>query len=76
MHVVTEFHSTDSYGRTVSLRLIEKNELVCLICIEGRPGSIKIKVGFYIKDYFDNYHETTDTEKKKGNLKNFKKSKK
>ena len=73
---MTEFHSTDSYGRTVSLRLIEKNELVCLICIEGRPGSIKIKVGFYIKDYFDNYHETTDTEKKKGNLKNFKKSKK
>ena len=73
---MTEFHSTDSYGRTVSLRLIEKNELVCLICIEGRPGSIKIKVGFYIKDYFDNYHETTDTEKKKGNLKIFKKSKK
>ena len=76
MHVVTEFHSTVSYGQTVSLRLIEKNELVCLICIEGHPSSIKIKVGFYIKYYFDNYHKTTDTGKKKRNLKNFKKSKK
>ena len=72
---MTEFHSTVSYGRTVSLRLIEKTELVCLICTEGRPSSIKIKIAFYIKGYFDNYHDTltmtTDTRKKKRNLKMF-----
>ena len=26
---------------------------------------MKIKTGFYIKNYFDNYHKTTTTRKKK-----------
>ena len=43
----------------------KKNEWVCFICSEGRPRLIKIKAGFYIKNYFDNYHEVTATSKKK-----------
>ena len=65
LHVVAEFHSTVLHGRTVSLLLMEKNEWVCLICIEGRLTLMKIKAGFYIKNCFDNYHETTATRKKK-----------
>ena len=76
MHVVTEFHSTVFYGRTISLRLMEKIEWVYLIWMEGRPSSIKIKAGFYIKDYFDNYHETTATRKKEKKSEKLKKSKK
>ena len=52
LYVVTEFHSTFLHGRTVSPRLMEKNEWICLICIEGRPILIKIKAGFYIKKIF------------------------
>ena len=49
LHVVAEFHSTVLHGRTVSLLLMEKNEWVCLICIEGCLSLMKIKAGFYIK---------------------------
>ena len=35
-----------------------------MICIEGSPSLIKIKAGFYIKNYFDNYHEATASRKK------------
>ena len=52
LHVVAEFHSTFLHGRTVSPHLMEKNEWVCLICIEGRPSLMKIKAGFYIKKLF------------------------
>ena len=34
---------------------------------------MKIKAGFYIKNYFVNYHETSATRKKKRNLKKKKK---
>ena len=65
LHVVAKFHSTALRGRTVSLLLMEKIEYwLCLICIEGRPGLMKIKAVFYVKNYFDNYRETTATRKK------------
>ena len=64
LHVVGEVHSAVLLGRTVSLLLMEKNEWVCLICIEGRPSLMKIKASFYIKNCFDNYHETTRKKKK------------
>ena len=70
LHVVAKFHSTALHGRTVSLLLMEKIEYwVCLICIEGRPSLMKIKAVFYIKNYFDNYRETTATREKR-NLEN------
>ena len=65
LHEVAEFHSIVLHGWMVSLRLIEKDEWVCLICIEGRPGLMKIKAGFYIKYNLDNYHEATATREKK-----------
>ena len=43
--------------------LMEKNEGVYLICMEGNPSLMKIKVGFYIF-FFYNYHEATATRKK------------
>ena len=36
-----------------------------MICIEGRPSLTKMNAGFFAKNCFDNYHETTATRKKK-----------
>ena len=76
LHVVAEFHSTFLHRRTVTPILMGKNNWVCLICIEGLLGLMKLKAGFYIKIYFDNYHEATATRKKMKEIWKIKKYKK